>query len=196
MDPVEERLADLERQNRRMKALLVAMGLLAGSAAFLAAGPADRDVHVRSLKAQRIDLVDAQGKDVGFLGLSAEGSPSLVLRQGRTTASLLASEDTAQVEVFGGPNRWASMEAGTQTLASLASGDGRVTIDVTDLDPSIAMVDGTGKPRVVLHGRNQDPCLMFVDGDFGKVRAYIGSPRAGGRVQLISERGQKTVYPR
>ncbi|HUT93365.1 MAG TPA: hypothetical protein VMY37_28135 [Thermoguttaceae bacterium] len=196
MDPVEERLADLERQNRRMKALLVAMGLLAGSAAFLAASPADRDVQVRSLKAQRIDLVDAEGKDVGFLGLSEEGSPSLVLRQGRTTASLLASEDTAQVEVSGGPKRWASMEAGTQTLASLASGDGRVTIDVTDLDPSIAMVDGTGKPRVVLHGRNQDPCLMFVDGDFGKVRAYIGSPPAGGRVQLISERGQKTVYPR
>ncbi len=196
MDPVEERLADLERQARRMKALLAVMGLVAGSAVFLAAAPADRDVHVRSLKAQRIDLVDAGGKDAGFLGLSGDGAPSLVLQQGRTTVSLVASEDTAQVEVSGGPNHWVSMEAGRQTLVSLARGDGRVTIDVTDLEPSLAMVDGTGKPRVVLHGRNQDPCLMFVDGDFDRVRAYIGSPRGGGRIQLIGERGQKTVYPR
>lgn len=196
MNVVEERLADLERQARRMKALLAAMGMLAGLAVFLAAAPADRDVQVRSLKAQRIDLVDAEGKDLGFLGLSAEGSPSLVLRQGRTTVSLAASDATAQVEVSGGPNHWVSMEAGTQTLVSLARGDGRVTIDVTDLDPTLAMVDGTGKPRVVLHGRSQDPCLMLVDGDFDKVRAYIGSPRGGGRIQLIGERGEKTVLPR
>ena len=192
----EDRLATLERQNRRMRVLLVATGVLAGLAAFLAAGPADRDVQVRSLKAQTIDLVDAQGNDVGFLGLSAEGTPSLVLRQGRTTVSLTASNDSAQVEVSGGTNNWAAIEAGRQTLVSLARSDGRVTIDITDLDPSLAMLDGKGKPRVVLHGRNQDPCLMFVDGEFGKLRAYIGSPRGGGRVQLISERGQKTVYPR
>jgi len=196
MNAVEKRLADLERRARRMKAWLAVMGLLVGLALFLAAAPADRDVQVRSLQAQRIDLVDAEGKDLGFLGASAEGSPSLVLRHGRTTVSLTACDDTAQVEVSAGPNHWVSMEAGRQTLVSLARGDGRVTIDVTDLDPTLAMVDGTGKPRVVLHGRNQDPCLMLVDGDFAKVRAYVGSPRGGGRIQLIGERGEKTVFPR
>jgi len=196
MNAVEKRLADLERQNRRVKALLAVMGMLVGSAVFLAAAPADRDVQVRSLKAQRIDLVDADGKDLGFLGVSAEGSPSLVLRQGRTTVLLTASDASGQIEVSGGPNHWVSMEAGTQTLLSLARGDGRVTIDVTDLDPTLAMVDGKGGPRLVLHGRSQDPCLMLVDGDFNKVRAYLGAPRSGGRIQLIGERGEKTVLPR
>lgn len=49
MNVVEERLADLERRNRRTKGLVAVMAMLAGLAVFLAAAPADRDVQVRSL---------------------------------------------------------------------------------------------------------------------------------------------------
>ena len=196
MDDVERRLAALERQNRRMKALLAAMTVAAGLAALMAAGPADRDVQVRSLTAQRIDLVDPKGNELGSWGLSEEGGPSLVLRQGRMRVSLVAAEDTAQVEVSGGQSNWAAIEAGKQTLLSLARGEGRVTIDSTDLDPSIAILDRAGKPRAVLHGRNRDPCLMFFDGDFDKLRAYVGAPPGGGRIQLVDERGRRVVLPR
>jgi len=196
MSTVEERLAALERQNVRMKALLFAVAITVALTAFIAASSAERHVQVTSLEAQRINLVDPEGNAIGFLGWSEEGASSLSLRQGRTMVSLVASKDIAQAEVSGGPDNRVTMEAGQQTLISVARDAGRVTVDATDREPSIALLDSAGKPRAVLHGRSQDPCLMFVEGDFDKVRAYIGAPSGGGRIRLVDDRGRGTVLPR
>ena len=177
---LEQRLARLERGNRRMKRIgtlvLLAAGvvLLSGQAK----GKALPDLEVRSLT-----LKDTDGKARARMDAIADGTVGLVLldKDGKARAELTVDTDGAPglalFDKTGTMRTWLSMEA--DGLPSLFFYDKDEEVRAL-LGPEVGLALLTGgKVRVTLGVRADSPALMLIDKD--KTRASLrvledGSP--------------------
>jgi hypothetical protein len=141
--PVEERLERLEKENRRLRMLVLALIVLAGAGVALSAVSgvrAQAPAWRRTVEAEKFVLRDSSGKRRAVLGMAA-GAPDLILydASGKTRASL---------DMFGG-------EPGLEFYD--ASDTKRVWLDGSADGPSLTLRDSGGFESVIGHVALQTP---------------------------------------
>lgn len=184
MPTLEERLTLLEARHRRLRqvtaGLAGALGLCAGALAVHTLGAP------LTLRAQAVEVTDAEGHTRGVLRTGAGGGAELVLSDAEGKPRLrvgLGGDGSPQVRLAGtegqaladlsvygaeGVRLALSTPHGTDffSLGSLADGSAR-----------LALADALGRPRAVLLGGSAAPGLELVDG--------LGAPRA--RLTLVEK---------
>jgi hypothetical protein len=145
IDEIGERVARLERKNRRLTLALVLMGLTAALLATVALALTCLVPQVA--RARNFLLLDDHGKTRAMLGMDKDG-PRLVLcdENGKERALLGAFKD-------GSPHLDLWDESGRNRAGLTVSKDG----------PVLNLADGNGKPRVILTVFKDSPALGLVD---------------------------------
>ena len=152
---VQERLARLERQNRRLQRGMIA--LLVAVTGLLAMGQAPAGPKI--IEAQKIILKDPDGTVRGWMATVGKGS-EVVLGNDRAQPmiSLRVSTDAGDLHFYG--SRGSGMNLGMNS--------GR---------PSIAILDGESQGQVGIGFENHGPSLRIEDAN--GFRATVGSSPAG-----------------
>jgi hypothetical protein len=163
MQSVEERLASLEKQNRRLKtAGFLVLGLF-GSAILWACPMKTQEPG--NLTAQEFRLVDASGKTRGGLSIGAEG-PYL---------SLLDSNGKERI-LMGLANNLPHL-----TLKD-ANESGRIQLGIVPDSSGLMLYDSKGEPRAQLDVGNAGPRL-YLENQFG-YQATVGNYLVLGNEEL------------
>jgi hypothetical protein len=170
-----ERLARLERENRRIKLLAgIAVLVLAG---FALIGPSPESNENR---AERFLLTDAAGKTRASLGVTAEGPELLFLDENnRSRSSIGATADGARFRLFDAQGRvrarLAAGQKGTELSFLDSTGIARAGLVLTaglSGTPTLDLRDRTGRSRAQLEVEQDGPVLRLY-GDAGKVGARL-----------------------
>lgn len=192
----EERVDRLEREIRRLRRSLLGLAAVfcgAAAAAFVAG-----DESRETLRAQRIEIVDAEGRPLGLIG-SAEGKAALAFldREGRTIVSLGADD-------FGNGRLLLSKETGETAVTAGTGRDGRPAVGVVGPDGPVAAlaVDSAGHGNLSVRAREVGGLVnvgidasgngtVQVSGAKGAMAAAFGADGAGGgRVSLFAPKGE------
>ena len=151
----EQRLERLERENRWMRRI-GAVGVAVAATVFLIGQGTDKeppDLTVRSLT-----VVDKDGKSRAQLRTTAEGWPSLTLRDGdgRVWVALSSLADSSTIGVFG--------KDGVAVVVMAKRTAGKAAVGLTDANRNL---------RVRLGISPDGPALDLLD-ENAKVRAALG----------------------
>jgi hypothetical protein len=147
---IEERLENLERQNRRMK--LAGLGAMVIAGAFVLMGQA-RLVHPSTITATKFVLVDSQGRQRATLDMY-KGSPILGLFDANGNMRVVLS----------------ALPEGPGLALSDAKGNTRAEMDAFSDSPELALSDAKGNTRVMLSALPEGPGLALYDAK-GNTRA-------------------------
>ena len=172
---LEQRMTRLERENKWLRRVVVFAVALFGVAAFMAAGrPQDKNLEVNVLRAQRIQLVDGNGNDIGLLGMSKDGKPTLHIGSAKGTINMTAM--------------------GGASLITLAGGNGSLELSSgTDkIPPSLWMHDSMDRERVRLEAKADCPLLALLgEKGFGHgAMALLACDEDSGVVSVIDKNGK------
>jgi len=172
--PVLDRLARLERENRRFKlaagvSTLLLFGWTACSVAPQAAG---------TLTAERFVLLGADGKETGALGLDDKGNPCLILNQGKATAALTTYGPAVLLRAPDGKTS-AYMGVDSRNISKLELTSERVLDGVRlstrpDGSCGLYVLDTSGRERGGLESLSVGGVSLLMRDDAGRVRTQMG----------------------
>ncbi|MGH7843856.1 MAG: hypothetical protein ACREQW_01610 [Candidatus Binatia bacterium] len=222
MEGLLERLEDLERANRRMRAvLLTALVVVAGSFLMGQAKTASPEV-----RAQKFTLVDPKGLaravllttpkgDVLLslndkeksrearlvLGTGADGLPFIALRDKEEKLRIMVGFQTgmpraAFYSTDGRERAWMSVEKDGSPLIGLRDREGRPRSILTvgsDDTPRLSLAGKDGKPRFVIGGTSEQYGFAFFDPN-GKVRAQLETKSDGAPSLVFADREEKVFW--
>jgi hypothetical protein len=171
-----ERLARIERQNRRMKRGLVMLALVCGSILFVGYTSLEeqlqgvKNLHVTQLDVNQIAVRDASGQLRAWFGIADNETKILFYDEnGRQRAGLgLTSKYEPALGIFDGNNNT------------------RIVLGMVEGWPGLVMRDPQGQKRVALHSREDWATLTFFDRR-EKKRASIGAAKEAASVELLDE---------
>ncbi len=155
----EERLATLEKQNRRLRKLLGLLAALLAAVAALAAWPLLRPTDKLTgdpleLRTQRLVIVDQAGKPIGLFGRDANGGV-LQVAGGESLVSILAGQSGMVVAQHGKNMSYLSADADI-CLFKISSPAMEAAVKSTlSAEETAFWVSSQGKGRVYL-GVNKD----------------------------------------
>lgn len=149
---VEERLAKLERQNRRLKIVgAVALVLMGAMVLEWAAMPtvtdySTSDFKFKTVTAQEVIVVDAKGKPQAGLTVEKDGATLMLLDEKGTPRATLGVD-----------------RAGATLVLLDEKGMHRAVLDVDRDGPRLGLFDAKGTPRAGLDVLKDKPGLVLVD---------------------------------
>ena len=172
IEKIETELGRIKKINRGL------LALVAGALALLALGAANEQQQPAELKAKKIILEDASGKERGVFStgekgvelklLGAEGKPQLVLYAEDAGPGLYLAD-------LNGAERIGIRARGTdaQVTVSDSAARQRLQMLVRNEQPSLALSDAAGRERITLKTENTDPLVSITDTN-GKLRLRLG----------------------
>ena len=207
---LEQRIEELERQNRRIKraGLLTVVGVLAATLLYVGLQATSRAIaqgrtESKVIEATEFRLVDRSGKLRAALGM-ANGEPGLVLydKDGKARASLeLGKNGEPALTLYDKDGKARAdlhldergaflnlVEENGKSLATLGVGK---SPEYGEVLPLLALTDHSGTMRALVQVEKERPSLLLFDRD-GKRRAGLGVYEDGPKIRLTDEDGQVT----
>ena len=168
---IERRLQALERQNRRLRSAVLALGIAALSAALLGqAAP-----RPRSLQADSITLVDAAGRPRLALGVM-DDEPFILFKDGKERVRMVMSIDAE----------------GSELTYYDTNGKRRVALAETGPGAGLEFYDPQERRRVGLLTTEETPTLVFADKE-ARTRMLIGIGDDGPDIEMYSAGAKRRV---
>lgn len=149
LNVLEQRLSALERQNRRLKTLLMVLFALALAPLFVSAAAQQANAPLSVIRAEQFDVVK-DGKTVLTLGSTAQGGNLVLFNTAGDTIGFLRVYDhgaALRLSHLAGKNAVVNMGANSNDTGFfyLGSGDGKSTVELEGSStPSITLKDGQG----------------------------------------------------
>lgn len=171
-ESVETRLAALARELRWHRRAWLAVALVCGGLALLGAG---REKTEKALRATRFVLADPAGVERGALGVEADGTVALRLRDasGAERLAALVEGNGPSVSLFEPDRKLAArllVEGGVPRLALAdRSGSDRLWIALRLGSPAIQFLSPDGVARCGLVTMNDDSGIAIVSGATGAI---------------------------
>jgi hypothetical protein len=173
---VGERLARLERQNRRLTLILVCLAPVVAALVLMGFTSVEeqlqglKNLQVRQIETERLVIRDANGFLRGWLGIAEDGTRLVFYDQnGRQRAGFgMTSQNEPALAIFD-PNQ--------QT---------RIVLGLADGWPGLVIRDAGGLKRIALQTQPDWATLFFFDGRERK-RAGIGLAKESAAVNLLDE---------
>jgi len=152
-------------------AIAGAVGALVAVAVMGATGDGQTSTTIR---AERFEVVDQDGKVVAALDATSEDGPRLMLFDGagKTRVWLNVTKDGPGLTLYDG------------------AGKDRISLDVTKNDSGLTLYDAKGKGRVWLNVRKDGPGLTLYDAP-GKERVGLGVTKDGPGLTLYDAAEKK-----
>ena len=176
---VTTRLGRLERQNRRLRICLVAVGLAVVGALFFDVRPAitqPASATFDTLKAHAFVVTDQNGKPRAVLDLLPGGRPRLLF-----------------MDAAGKPRAMLDLQPNGQPSLALSDAAGKPRMDLSvgnDGQPSVILADAAGKPLVDLSVGNDGQPSLALENAAGKGRADLVMPVGGPRLFFSDAAGK------
>ena len=143
-----ERVAQLERQNRRTRRLAGVMGIILLAVVVMGAQTAMHDGQFRKITVQEVTIVDSQGIPRVMMGASDEGTGMRILnRHGKRVVGIGITAD----------------ERGSGMLVADNSGNPRIGIGMDGEVPSMAITNKDGQKIMGLGGGDDGYGFVVMD---------------------------------
>jgi hypothetical protein len=148
LNVLEQRLSAVERQNRRLRLLLVVLFAVAVAPVFVSAG-AQQSTAGNIIRAEQFEVVK-DGKTVLRLGSTAQGGSLDIYNTTGNTVAFLTTNDhgaTMKLSNLAGKNAVVFLGSNTSDVGFLflGPGDGKSTAELVGSGtPSITLKDGQG----------------------------------------------------
>jgi len=187
---VLDRLASLERDNRRWKLVggLLALAALASvSIGFVS--PRVNAGGTDVVEAERFVLKGADGSEVGSLGLDAQGSPTLLMRKGASYALLTLSAPGLLIRGPDGKRgAFLGIDTAGSTLLELTSDRLQQGVKLAtheDGSASVTLRDAAGYPRATMEALATGDSIYTLRGEKGAIRGTFGLDSKGNASSLL-----------
>jgi hypothetical protein len=173
---LQERIARLEKQNRRWKSYMAVLASSLVALGVMGATVATQDGHFRQITVERVSIVDGTGHEFILIGSGPEGIGMRILdKAGKTVMSLGLAPD----------------EEGSGILVADRDGRPRVGLGMDKGIPSLAMVDEKGKKIIAMGGDESSGYGLVVMDQNEVERVGVGIDKQGNSgVMIYNDHGQ------
>lgn len=198
------RLDNLERQNRRLRRAVSALGLSLAALAtlgFVRPGPATtpvigQDIQADTVTAKELILVNEAGDQLGTLGVDSQGFPMFLLRKDKSSAVITLNNPSLALRGDDG-KRGAWIGQDTQGGMGVSLNSERVTDGVRikvkpDGASGVYVLAEDGRERVALERLTDGSAAASVRDGRGLPRSFLGmDPSGSSSLLLLDENGAK-----
>jgi len=184
-DQVRDRLAALERDNRRWKLAggFLALTLLASVSIGFVTPSAE------IIEAERFVLKSADGTEMGSLGLDGQGNPMLLMRKDKAYAALSLSAPGLIIRGSDGKRgAFLGMDSSGSTLLELTSDKLQQGVKLAtheDGSSSVTLRDEAGYPRATMEALATGDAIYTLRGEKGALRGTFGLDADGNVSSLL-----------